>query len=97
MEVENNCPLNGFEPCKKLQCGWFIELRGTHPQTGEEMSEWGCSMALLPVLLIENGRQTSHAGAAVESFRNEMVKANYNSLEMMAAATEGRKPKMIEG
>lgn len=97
MEVENNCPLNGFEPCMKLKCGWFIELRGQHPQTGEEMSEWGCSMAMLPVLLIENGRQTSHTGAAIESFRNEMVKANNNSIELMVAAAEGRRPKMIEG
>ena len=97
MEVENNCPINGFEPCKKLQCAWFIELRGNNPQTGEDMSEWGCSIAMLPVLLIENGRQTLHAGAAIESFRNEMVKANHNSLELMAAAAEGRKAKLIEG
>ena len=97
MEVKDNCPLNGFEPCKKLECGWFIELRGANPQTGEDMSEWGCSMAMLPILLIENGRQTSHTGAAIESFRNEMVKANHNSLELMAAAAEGRKAKLIEG
>ena len=58
-----------------MECAWFIEVRGMHPQTGEEISEWGCSMSMLPVLLIENGRQTSHAGAAIESFRNEMVKA----------------------
>jgi len=97
LEVKHNCPLNNFEPCKQMDCAWFIELRGNHPQTGEEIAEWGCSMSMLPVLLIENGRQTSHTGAAIESFRNEMVKANNNSLELMVAAAEGRKPKVIEG
>jgi hypothetical protein len=52
---------------------------------------------MLPVLLIENGRQTSHAGAAIESFRNEMVKANELNTEIMVAAAEGRNPNLIEG
>jgi len=68
-----------------------------HPQTGEEASEWGCSMSMLPMLLIENGRQTSHTGAAIESFRNEMVRASETSTELMVAAAEGRSPKLIEG
>jgi hypothetical protein len=80
-----------------MECAWFIEVRGMHPQTGEEISEWGCSMSMLPVLLIENGRQTSHAGAAIESFRNEMVKANELNTEIMVAAAEGRNPNLIEG
>tara|TARA_B100001059_G_C17689509_1_gene504168 strand:+ start:117 stop:359 length:243 start_codon:yes stop_codon:yes gene_type:complete len=80
-----------------MDCAWFIEIRGLHPQTGEEISEWGCSMSMLPVLLIENGRQTSHTGAAIESFRNEMVKANELNTEIMVAAAEGRNPNLIEG
>jgi len=82
MEVENNCPINNFEPCKKLQCSWFIEVRGTHPQTGEEIAEWGCSMSMLPMLMIENARQSSHTGAAVESFRNIMVEQQKELLSM---------------
>ena len=31
---------------------------------------------MLPMLMIENSRQTNQAGAAIESFRNEMVQAN---------------------
>ena len=54
-------------------------------------------MAMLPVLMIENGRQTNQAGAAIESFRNEMVKANQLNTELMVAAAEGRAPKLIEG
>ena len=60
----------------KIECAWFIQIRGRHPQTGEELDEYGCAMAMMPMLMIENSRQTSQAGAAIESFRNEMVKAN---------------------
>jgi hypothetical protein len=33
-------------------------------------------MAWMPILAIENSQQQRQTGAAVESFRNEMVKAN---------------------
>lgn len=53
-----------------------MQVRGTNPNTGADTDEWGCSMAWLPVLTIENSQQQRQTGAAVESFRNEMVKAN---------------------
>tara|TARA_R100000329_G_scaffold34176_1_gene31813 strand:- start:269 stop:559 length:291 start_codon:yes stop_codon:yes gene_type:complete len=86
IEVKDNCPLNGFKPCKKFDCGWFIQVRGRHPQTGEEIDEYGCAMAMMPMLMIENSRQTSQAGSAIESFRNEMVKQNMTT---MSALVEG--------
>ncbi len=86
IKVKDNCPLNGFKPCKKFDCGWFIQIRGKHPQTGEELDEYGCAMAMMPMLMIENSRQTSQAGAAIESFRNEMVKANMVTLNSLLDA-----------
>jgi len=86
IEVKDNCPLNGFKPCKKFDCGWFIQIRGRHPQTGEEIDEYGCAMAMMPMLMIENSRQTSQAGSAIESFRNETVKQNMTT---MSALVEG--------
>ena len=86
IEIKDNCPLNGFKPCKKFDCGWFIQVRGRHPQTGEEIDEYGCAMAMMPMLMIENSRQTSQAGSAIESFRNEMVKQNMTT---MATLVEG--------
>lgn len=53
-----------------------MQIRGANPNTGAEIDEWGCSVAWLPVLMIENSQQQRSTGAAVESFRNEMVKAN---------------------
>lgn len=86
IEPKDNCPLNGFEPCKQLECAWFLKVRGTNPNTGEEVDDWGCSMAWMPVLLIENAQMSRHTGAAVESFRNEMVKANTASQQLLASA-----------
>ena len=86
VEAKNNCPLNGFEPCKQLDCGWFIKLRGMDPNTGEDIDEWGCAIAWMPMLMIENSQQQRQTGAAVESFRNEMVKANESSQQLLAHA-----------
>jgi len=85
-EVKSNCPLNQFNPCKQLECAWFIQIRGKNPNTGDDVDEWGCAQAWLPVLMIENSQQQRQTGAAVESFRNEMVKANEVSQKVLLAA-----------
>jgi hypothetical protein len=86
IEPKDNCPLNDFTPCKKLECAWFMKIRGTNPNTGEDVDDWGCSMAWMPVLLIENAQMSRQTGAAVESFRNEMVKANESSQQILVYA-----------
>jgi len=80
IEPKQNCPLNNFEPCKQLECAWFIQLRGTNPNTGKEVDEWGCAMAWQPILAVENSQQMRQTGAAIESFRNEVVKENERNL-----------------
>ena len=79
LEREHWCPLIG-EECMKLKCEWFTQVRGTNPQTGEDVDEWGCAVTWLPMLLIENSQQQSQTGAAVESFRNETVKRMVNTI-----------------
>jgi hypothetical protein len=76
LESKNLCPLNKFEPCRKLDCAWFTQIRGRNPNTGQDVDEWGCAISWMPILLIENAQMSRQTGAAVESFRNEMVKAN---------------------
>jgi len=85
LEVEDNCPLNNFKKCKQFKCAWFVQMKGTNPNDGKEVDEYACAIAWLPMLLVENATQSRQAGAAIESFRNEMVKANesnQNILEM---------------
>jgi hypothetical protein len=78
------CPLVKKD-CLQMQCAWFTQLRGTNPNTGKEVDEWGCAIAWMPVLMIENSQQQRQTGAAVESFRNEIVKANAATTELLAA------------
>jgi len=76
LEVEDNCPLNNFKKCKQFKCAWFVQMKGTNPNDGKEVDEYACAIAWLPMLLVENATQARQTGAAVESFRNEMVKSN---------------------
>ncbi len=86
LETKSNCPLNGFNPCKQLECAWFLQIQGKNPNTGQDINEWGCAIAWLPILTIENSQQQRQTGAAVESFRNEMVKANEVSQQVLLRA-----------
>ncbi len=88
MEIKpgNYCPLIKKD-CIGLQCAWFTQVRGHNPNTGKEVDEWACAITWLPVLLIENSQQQRSTGAAVESFRNEMVKANESSQQVLLAMT----------
>lgn len=82
------CPLLK-KNCVKLECTWFTQIRGYNPNTGENVDEWGCAMAWMPILMIENSQQQRSTGAAVESFRNEMVKSNdLNQQVLISAMTQ---------
>jgi hypothetical protein len=100
MEIKpkDGCPLNSFEPCKQLDCAWFIQVRGVNPNTGKDVDEWACSIAWLPMLLIENSQQQRSTGAAVESFRNEMVKTNETPYKIITNnnANNSDKPFQLE-
>lgn len=91
-----------------LQCAWFTKVAGYDTNTGKEVEEWQCAIAWMPMLMIENSGQQRQTGAAVESFRNEMVKAQQASHELFATAIltsnqPGRlidvapKPKLVRG
>ena len=88
IEVKQNCPLNDFNPCKQFDCAWFMKINGKNPNDGKDVEEWGCAMAWLPVLLVENAQQSRSTGAAVESFRNEMVEANTRSQQLLLKELE---------
>jgi hypothetical protein len=92
LEPKANCPLDGFKPCRQLDCAWFMKVRGTNPNTGAEIDDYGCSIAWLPVLMIENSQQQRQTGAAVESFRNEVAKASESSQNNLLAVNHQARP-----
>jgi hypothetical protein len=87
MEIKpgNYCPLVK-EDCLQLKCAWFTQVRGKNPNTGKDVDEWACAIAWMPMLMIENSQQQRQTGAAVESFRNEMIKANEVGQKVLLAA-----------
>lgn len=63
-----------------------MKIEGYDMNTGNRVDEWNCAVAMMPMLLVENSGMQRQTGAAVESFRNEMVKANQASQELFIAA-----------
>lgn len=94
LERGNFCPLIKKD-CVGLQCVWFTHIRGMNPQSGEEIDNYACSIAWLPTLMIENSNMQRQTGAAVESFRNEMVKAQDMSQQILISAVGIAQPKLI--
>jgi hypothetical protein len=80
------CPLLKKE-CIEHQCEWFTHVLGNDPQTGKPLDHWNCAVQWLPMLLIDGTQQGRQTGAAIESFRNEMVRANkeINTNSLIAA------------
>ncbi len=96
LEVKQNCPLDSFNPCRQFECAWFMKIQGKNPNDGKDIEEWGCAMSWLPILLIENAQQNRQTGAAVESFRNEMVETNKQSIAaMLISGSKKDKPSML--
>lgn len=84
------------EVCHK--CPLWVQIRGKNPQGEDTFDQWGCTLGFLPMLLLEGAQQTRQAGAAIESFRNEMVKQNNLSLALQIKDMNGhRVMPQIEG
>lgn len=96
IEAKTQCPLDGFNPCRQLECAWFLKITGKNPNTGDDIDDWGCSMSWMPILLIENAQQQRSTGAAVESFRNEMVRANQLSQQIILTAVNPKNSLLID-
>jgi len=64
-------------------------MRGTNPNTGDSVDEWGCAISWMPVMAAEIAQKSNQAGAAVESFRNEVVKANQQNQQLYVQALQG--------
>jgi hypothetical protein len=78
------CPLIKKD-CVGLTCAWYTRVQGYDVNTGNQVDNYECAISWLPMLLIENSGQQRSTGAAVESFRNEMVKSNEQSQKLLLA------------
>lgn len=93
IEIVMTCPLGSS--CEEIKngaihrCRWYKCLAGQDPQTGETLSDvWDCSLAWLPLLLVENANTGRSVAAATESFRNESIKATEVTNNILLAAAQ---------
>jgi hypothetical protein len=75
------CPYTGFtktcfDGVAKHNCPKWIHIIGSDPNTGQSVDRFGCNDSFQAMLMIENSQQQRQTGAAVESFRNEMIRLN---------------------
>ena len=98
MQLKNGtfCPLIKKD-CVELKCAWFTRIQGYDMNTGAQVDEYQCAVTLMPMLLVENSGQQRQTGAAVESFRNEMVRANEQSQKVLLAAAKVQDQVLIGG
>jgi hypothetical protein len=95
LEQGKYCPLIKKD-CIGLKCAWFTQMRGTNPNTGEPVDEWGCAVTWMPIMAVEIAQKSNQTGAAVESFRNEVVRANQQNKQLyMNALHQGVVPAQI--
>jgi hypothetical protein len=87
MKPGNYCPLIKKQ-CIEHKCAWFTQVRGLNPNTGAEVDEWACAIAWMPVMAIEVAQKENQTGAAVESFRNEVVRANTENQQLYLNSIE---------
>ncbi len=90
------CHRTGFtKKCRKLVtdgvCTRWRHVIGVDSNTGQEINRSDCADNWIVPLMIENSKLQNQTGAAVESFRNEMIKANEASVALFASS-----PKLIE-
>jgi hypothetical protein len=76
----------------KHDCPKFVKVTGVNLNDGAPVDRFGCVDSFLPMLLIENAQMQRQTGAAVESFRNEMVKQNTQTMVLLAAAQSALPP-----
>lgn len=82
------CPVMGGKSCMQFECVWWMSIKGADPQTGEPVEEWNCAVVYQVVASLETAQQSRQTGAAVESFRNEMVRQQGALAMLLAGAME---------
>ena len=81
LQPGTHCPLLDKE-CIQFKCMFWTKLQGKHPQSGAPVDEWDCAVKWLPILMIENTKESIGMSASIDSFRNEMVRGQPAVLRM---------------
>ena len=96
MKVQYDCPLGS--KCEKMldeetiiRCRWWIKVIGKHPQTGDPVDTWDCSINWMPIMQSETSNKLRGLKAATESFRNESNKEQKIFNNLISSAIDHKK------
>jgi hypothetical protein len=82
------CSKTCYDPTTKVKCKLWKEFRGTDA-TGQECNGWFCVDEMVAQMTMEVAKEVRQAGAATESFRNEMVtRADASNALMLSGRTQ---------
>lgn len=85
--------------CIQHKCALYSHLLGMNPQTGQPSDHWGCSLALLPLLLVENTNMIRQDTASVDKTANQVNKLRAEIIGAMSdearARLEMSKPELL--
>ena len=75
------CPFVG-KKCLEQGCEFWTHLLGKDPQSEATIDKFGCAVAFLPILLVENAQMSRHTAASVDKVANltNGVKGEINAM-----------------
>ncbi len=65
------CPFVG-KKCVEHKCVFYKNIIGTDPQTGVEINQWDCAIAMLPTLTIEVAQKANQTAAAIDTLKTDL-------------------------
>lgn len=83
----NFCPLIKKD-CVGIKCVFFTQLQGKNPNDGTDINEWGCAIAWLPVLLVENSGMHRQTAASIDKLNNNVVNQNMQTQLLLMKNTQ---------
>ncbi len=85
------CPFLRKE-CIEHSCRLYAHITGKNPQNDAGMDHYDCSFAMLPILLIENTRESRFTTTAMYDFRNKVHESLTQFVDVIKGATDERQP-----
>jgi hypothetical protein len=64
------------------KCEWWTHIRGKNPQGEDVVDHWGCAVAWLPMMMIENSQQQRQTAASVDKFASAVHTAAADTTAM---------------
>lgn len=79
--------------CIQHECEFYINIMGAHPQTGELINDFRCSISFLPVLMVENSNQQRQTASEVSKVANQI---NRQRSEFLGALPQEARDRLVQ-